>query len=194
MSRDIDAAIGTALGGRQIQPILLFKMDFDVADGGSLGVWSGIGNFTWGGLTYTGVGSFAEISAITETSDMRAVGAKFSLSGVPSANLAVALATNYQERPASLYLALVDDALNLIGTPYKMFGGRMDVMSIEESGVDATVSIEVENRLIDLERPKLSNYTNEDQLRRYPGDVGLEFVGPLNDGAELKWGAGTDIG
>ena len=188
MARTVHADVITELSGRIIRPILLLKLEFDSADGGDVNYWNGIGVFSFLGDTYTGTGGLASITSIKEESNLRAAGAKFELTGIPSANLALTLTTDYQERLAKLWFALVDSTQTLIGDAVLIFSGRMDVMDIEESGNTSSVAITVENRLIDLERPKLRHYTHTDQQRVFSSDDGLDLIAPLNNGSEIFWG------
>ena len=63
----------------------------------------------------------------------------------------------------------------------------MDVMSIQESGEQATINITGESRLIDLEIARERRYTSEDQKIDFPDDKGLEFVADLQD-KQIIWG------
>jgi hypothetical protein len=188
MARDINAATITELSSRVVRPVLLLKLEFDSSDGGDINYWNGIGDFLFDGDTYAGVGGLARITTIQEESGLQAAGAKFELSGIPSANLSMALTLNYQERNAKLWLGFVDSTQAIIGDAILLFSGRMDVMEIEESGKTATVAITVENRLIDLERSKLRHYTDADQKTYYPSDKGLSEIAAINNGQEITWG------
>jgi len=68
-----------------------------------------------------------------------------------------------------------------------MFSGRMDTMSIKDSGDTANISLTAESRLIDLERSRERRYTSEDQKIDYPNDKGLEFIADLQN-QEIVWG------
>jgi hypothetical protein len=63
----------------------------------------------------------------------------------------------------------------------------MDVMTIQEDGQSATITINVENVLIDLQRPRVRKYTTEEQLARYPNDKSLEMVASLQE-KDIAWG------
>jgi len=188
MARDINAATITELSARVIRPILLLKLEFDSVDGGDVNYWTGIGDFLYAGDTYIGVGGMAKITTITEQSSLRASGAKFELSGIPGANIALVLTTDYQERLAKLWFAVVNATQTIVGDTVLVFSGRMDVMDIEEDGQTTTIAITVENRLIDLERPSRRFYTHTDQQRVFSTDEGLALIAPLNDGTEILWG------
>lgn len=187
--RTLTAAMVTEFGKNTIHPVLFLKLHFDSVDGGTLFFWNGVGTLVWSGDSYIGTGQLGTITPIIETGTTRASGAKVTLSGIPTGNIFIALDTAYPERLAELYFGFVDDDLNIIADPFILFSGRMDVMQIQESGETAIISLTIEHRLIDLERPKERTYTDEDQKEVFPGDKGLEFVVPLNDGRELVWGS-----
>ena len=69
----------------------------------------------------------------------------------------------------------------------------MDVMTIEDAGDTANISLSAESRLIDLERARVRRYTNNDQQNQFAGDTSLRFVADLQD-KEIAWGSGKDDG
>ena len=148
-------------------------------DSGALRVWNGYGDLTIGSDTYTGGGALINVSAIEETAEIGAKGASMILTGVSSSILSTALSENYQYRIANIYGGTVSS--------YKVFSGRMDVMTVTEDGGSCTVAMTAESRLIDLERPRLRRWTSEDQKGLDANDKGFEFVNSLQE-ASIKWG------
>lgn len=69
----------------------------------------------------------------------------------------------------------------------EIFTGYMDTMDIDEGADTSTVTLSIENKLIDLERPRTARYTSSFQKSRFAGDKGLEFVEDLQD-KEVYWG------
>ena len=65
----------------------------------------------------------------------------------------------------------------------------MDIAKLMRTGT-ATITLNCESRLIQLERPKNRRYTHEDQQERLTGDLGFEFVTDLQD-KEIIWGKKT---
>jgi len=127
------------------------------------------------------------ISDIDETSEIRATNVSVGLSGLPSSIVAAALTENYQGRPMTLYFGTLDANGAINNDPYVVFKGQMDQMSIQESGETATVVIDCESRLVDLEMARVRRYTSEDQKIDYPNDKGLEFITDLQD-KQVVWG------
>jgi hypothetical protein len=188
MARDLTASMISATTANVVAAALLFKAEFDSGD---LCAWTGYGDLTFGGDTYQGVGDLGGVDNVEETMDIRANGATVTLSGIPSSLLAIALAEPYQGRPATLYLAALNLTTGaLIADPYPILSGRMDVMSIEEGADTATISLTVENNLIELTRSKERRYTHEDQQIDFPGDLGLEYVAGIQE-KPLNWGVSS---
>jgi hypothetical protein len=189
MSRTIDSNTKSALLASEVTPVFLFEAEYDE---GAVRFWTGFGDLLWNGYTWLGTGVFGSVSDIEESTNVQANGVTVSLSGIPSEIISIAFNYNYQGRPCRVYLGAVSTATpnQLVGDPLIEMGGRMDVMSVEDSGDTGVVSVSIENRLIDLSRAKERRYTHEDQLINYPGDLGLEYVAGLQD-KEVPWGVAS---
>ena len=87
-------------------------------------------------------------------------------------------------------LTTTDNQTVVVDTPYQTFEGFIDTMSILENGNTAQISVNVENKLIILERPLNRRYTDQDQKNLFAGDRGLEFVESLQD-KSIVWGGGA---
>jgi len=87
---------------------------------------------------------------------------------------------------ARLYVGLLDEQHRLIGTPLLIYRGRMDTLDIE-MGSTATLTLTVQSRLSDWERPRLLRYTNEQQQADWPGDKGFEFIAQMAE-KTIYWG------
>tara|TARA_R100000951_G_C2649062_1_gene183709 strand:+ start:1061 stop:1600 length:540 start_codon:yes stop_codon:yes gene_type:complete len=153
-------------------------------DSGALRLWNGYGDLTISSNTYTGGGALINVSAIEETAEIGAKGASMMLTGVSSSILSTALSENYQYRVANIYVGAITSGTV---SSYKVFSGRMDVMTVTEDGGSCTVAMTAESRLIDLERPRLRRWTSEDQKGLDANDKGFEFVNSLQE-ASIKWG------
>lgn len=206
MARDIFPSILQAITAPEITPFFAVDLMFQ---SGPLYMWSGYGDFVREdtGNTYIGAGQLLNISTVEETTEIQAVGANFTLSGIPSDFLSLALQESYQGRECKIYFGVLIDGslgtqgLDTITTQFgdlivlqsgtqgflEIFSGEMDQMNIVEAAETATISVSAENALIKLERPVIRRLTNTDQQSRYPSDKGLEFVAYLQD-KEIFWG------
>ena len=187
MARDLTAGMVTEVTAVELRPAMFLKASFPSGD---LNLWSGIGDKVFAGDTYTGAGDLIEISELRETEETRAAGAAFRLSGVPSSLIAIALGEEYQGRPVKLWLAMLTAAGAIVADPYLLFTGRMDVMEHQDSGETAALTLQAENAMVALERPRVRRYTAEDQRLDFPLDTGFDRVTALQD-AEILWGATT---
>lgn len=191
MARDLTAGMQAEVVAGTVRPVIL--CDF-VFDSGTMHVWSGLGQLSWSGNTYEGVGTFLQISAVAETSALRANGLTFSLSGLPpdeeeqSAILVKALAENYQLRPCRVWLGMMDEDLDIIADPFLIFEGRMDTMTIHDDPANPTIELTAEHHLVALERPHERRWTDEDQRVDFPTDRGFQFVSALQS-KEIIWTA-----
>lgn len=180
MTRNVDSSIINALAQSQVEPILAVEMLFD---SGAVRLWLGIGEITINGNVFTGAGLLMNFSNIEETGDIQASSVTMNLSGISASIMAVALAEPYQGRICKVYFGSLKPTPKAV----EIFSGFMDQMSIEENAETVSITLTVENELVDLERPRVRRFTNNDQQSRFPGDRGLEFIEDLQD-KEIFWG------
>ena len=188
MARTLTTAFNNAITSQVIRPLLACELEFST---GTLRFWNGYGDLTMtaGGSsnTFTGLGDLMNVSAISESDQVEAVGAQLSLTGIKSSLISAALSANYTNRNASIFLGLFDTNKAVIADVYTLFKGKMDIMKIDEGPETATIALNLENRLIVLDRAKERRYTHEDQQLSFAGDLGFEFVPDLQD-KEIIWG------
>ncbi len=191
MSRSITTAFNNAITSQVVRPLLAVELEFST---GTLRFWNGYGDLTMtaGGSsnTFTGLGDLMGVSAVSESDQVEAIGASLSLTGIKSSLISSALSANYTNRNASIFLGLFDTNKSVIADVYTLFKGKMDIMKIDEGAESATIVLNLENRLIALDRPKERRYTHEDQQLSFSGDLGFEFVPDLQD-KEIIWGKKT---
>ncbi len=184
MSREMTDEMAAEAVADGLSPILIMKAQFDSGD---LNLWSGLGTLQWNGDEYTGAGNLLTMSDVTENNRGDAQNTTFSLTGINSALLAATMTENYQGRPVTAWLACLDAAGAIIGDPFILFRGQMDVFSPTIGGDTMTMAMSCESRSIDVNRVKERLYTAEAQKALYPDDRGLDFVSSLQD-AQITWG------
>ena len=189
MSRNLTTAVQNELAASELQPFFAIKLAFDSGD---VRIWTGYNDITVASETYIGGGQLLSISPIEETVEIAARGVNLALNGINSSLVSVALTESYQGRSAKVYLGVISSGA-VVSDPYLVFDGRMDVMTIEDAGDTANISLSAESRLIDLERARVRRYTNNDQQNQFAGDTSLRFVADLQD-KEIAWGSGKDDG
>lgn len=191
MSRTLTSGMLGVTTADVVRPAYFVRMVFDSSESPNvLNLWSGVGDLTYGGNTYLGVGDLLSISQITETADIQATGINVSLTGIKSSFIAIAKDHEYQGRALTVSLGAFDTSGSLIADPVIVFSGFMDTMTISESGQHSSINIAVENKLIAFERSKVRRYTAEDQKIDHPTDKGFEFVTAIVQ-KEIIWGRPT---
>jgi hypothetical protein len=150
--------------------------------------WTGYGNITWDNKLWTGSGTLISIETIPETIEIAAQDVVISLSGCPPEVMAIALTQGGHNLNSTLWLAFLDANAAIIADPVQLYRGLLDVMEISET-VDAPIlRITYQNRLADIERPRLWNYTDSDQQKRFPGDTGFSHISNALNWSG-KWGS-----
>jgi len=155
-------------------------------DSANIRVWTGIGNLTIGGNTYLGVGDLIAIGEIEDTNEIASNGLSITLSGMNKEVLDVALTENFQNRIVNVFMGFLTGKNESAGE-FQIYSGRITDMSISDGPRLNNISIELENRLIDFERPSNLRYTKESQQDLFSGDKGLDFVTDLQE-ADITWG------
>lgn len=168
-----------AIAAKVIRPCFFIRAQFRTE---WLNVWTGLYPITWGGVTYYGAGPLIGIQGISEDTTVEAKGVTLSLSGVPSDLLGDCLNEMVRGLPAQVYLGLFeDDGVTLIPNPVLAYTGRLDQPTLNDAGDSCTISIAVENALVDMNRSVYRRYTDADQQLDHPGDLGCQFVPSIQE-------------
>lgn len=184
MARDLTAGMIAAATATTVRFAAAIEAQFDSGTGR---VWTGTATLSWGGNSWTGLGDLIGADAIEEATAVSAKGVALTLSGIPSSLITLALDDDYRGKPVIIYILQMNSAFTSVEYSYQQFAGRMDTMTIEDGGETATITLQCESNLVDLERPKIRRYTDEEQQQILAGDRGLEFVAALAE-KPLYWG------
>ena len=183
MARTVTAASKAAAQSEVCTPVQLVELDFS---GGFLRLTTSPHNIVFDGDTYSGIGKCGSLSQVEEASEQKAYSINVTLSGVASDLISVALGQEYQGRSGKVWLGFINSSGALIADPMVSFSGRMDTMDLS-LGATGKLSVIIQSRLADWERPRLSRYTNEEQQALYSGDKGFEFVSQMVE-KTIIWG------
>ena len=181
MARNFPSAVATALDDDIVYCFWACDLLFDAPN--ALYFWNGLGDLLLDGNTYTGAGDLLSISELRESSDIAAYGATLTLSGIPTNLVNLALSEPYQGRRATVKFG-VD--IGGVKTSTVVFTGEMDQMNVQLGPETVTISLDIESRLVDLQRARIRRYTDADQRLRFPNDLAFEFVTRLQN-ESLEW-------
>lgn len=175
MSRTVPSSILTALAQPEIEPFYAVEIDLD---SGPLRLWTGYGDRTIDGDTYTGAGTLVGIEGLEEVADLSAKMVTLTLSGMPASVVSLALQEPYQRRRVRILWSLATVA----STDFvEVFSGSLNQMVIEDSPDSGTISVTVDSRLVELEGASNYRYTSESHKSRHATDTFFDFVADIQD-------------
>lgn len=184
----LDSSIVNRLGADQQALFFAVKAEFDTDD---IRVWSGVDDLTISSETYTGAGTLLNISNSEDNLEVKSNGIVVGLSGMNDTVVNYALTENYQNRPITIFMGYVMGGTNEVAGTLTIFKGRMTSLVINDTPEGSTVTIDAENRLVDLDRPSNLRYTKESQNFLFSGDTGFNRVASLQD-KQINWGKSSD--
>ncbi len=161
---------GAALLGKQSALTLLVELQLST----SIYVNTSAVDIEWGGHTYIGGRSVSIEPVNDQGGEMQQL--RFSLSGVPSEYVALALAEPIQGKRVIVSTALMSADTNVITDVLRLWTGTLDQMPIKHGPQTSTISVTAEHRGIAFSRPKGVRYSDADQRRAHSGDRALEYL------------------
>jgi len=181
----LDSSIVNRLGADEQALFFAVKAEFDTDD---ILVWSGMDDLVIGSDTYTGAGTLLSVSNSEDNLELKSNGLVVALSGMDTTVVNYALTENYQNRPITIFMGYVMGGTNEVAGTLTLFKGRMTSLVINDTPEGSTVTIDAENRLVDLDRPSNLRYTKESQNFLHSGDTGFDRVASLQD-KQIVWGS-----
>lgn len=149
--------------------------------------WSGIGELSFGGYTYTGVGHLGAIAPAEEHLRNVAEKRSFRLSGVDPSLVSEADIDACYGRSVTEYFGFIDANGALVATPETNWEGRMDGI-MRRDGDEPIIEVSAESKFALLDQPDGWRFTDEHQQQFFSGDTGFILV-PSVMTATVVWGA-----
>ena len=183
MSRGLSSAMLTEANGPTFRAAYFVQLDWP---GGTVRAWTGYGDISWGGNTWIGTGHIGSVGDISENTDLSANTLALKISGVPSAEIALALDPAAQGRDGFVYVGALNAAGALVSDPKIIYSGFINFPIVEDDGTTATITLNLAKEL-SRRNAQPRRYTHEDQQIDHPGD---NFFADLagNLGQEFAWG------
>lgn len=180
MSLALHSAVETQIESAVYGVLYLVEMRFGT---GTLRVTNYPKTITALSQTWTGLGALGGVSDLKESEDGRSQKVELTLSGVDSANKALALGSvsNYQNRAVLIYVGIMDSQFRVVANPVLRFSGFMDRVRIEseesEDGVMNSVIMECQSGSYDPRgNPSSLRLNNAQHQAVHPGELGFEQV------------------
>lgn len=183
-------------GGTDYNIVYISLHDSDSASINSSWDATGYDLYAWGiklqkitTNTFEGNGYLRSITSPTEVDTIQPAVMKVELSGVPATVRSIVLNNTSNRVEGKLWFAMMDSSWTVVSNDYLLFTGYLDAPQITETGNATSILLPYETRLANLNRRRELRYTNEQQLLRYPGDVGLQYVPQAQEWTGY-WGTG----
>jgi hypothetical protein len=165
--RSLTAGAVTALGSASVPLVLLVEMAFSPV----IYLASSAVDIVWDSKTWLGAGSLGAVEPVRDRSGDGG-GLQFTLSGVPSAAVSLALGTSVRNRSCILRAAILNPTTHAVEDVATVGTFKMDQMTI--AGGTIGVTAYPMSRI--FARPKPLRYTDGDQQLVSSGDRALEFL------------------
>lgn len=187
---NFEPIIEAGLAGRKLDAALLVFMDILEAP---KRWWTGFGNLDAMGYRWQGTGALIGIDGLQTGSGTVAPQTTFTLSGVDSeiVSMAVQGSSRVKDRLVRVWLQYFDvsgasQVYGNLGEPITIWTGRMDTLKLTASATSRQVTLSAESLWANRNRPPYGYYSDRDQNARFPGDRGLEQVASLVR-KSIKW-------
>lgn len=165
--RTIATAAASALSSAQVSAVILVEMAFSPV----LRLCSAPVSVVWNSNTYLGAGTLGAVDVVRDTSgDAQAL--QFTLSGVPSENLSLALSQSPRGRACTVRLAVLNSATHAVEDAVLLGNFVLDQLTINGNSIGVTALPLA--RI--FARPKPLRYTDGDQQALSAGDRCLEYL------------------
>ena len=186
--RTTTAAFDTEIDAANEEPIILVEIQWK---DGTVNLWTGIGDKSWDGKTWTGAGTLLGISQIEETGESKSNGITLTLSGIDTADINLAQVSDIYGRTALVYFGFLDSSGAVVIDPILWFKGVIDKPNVFDSAGTSIISIRCDSEYAHIFIPNDSLWTDDEQQAEFPGDNFFEFL-IKNTTAQFPWGKQTD--
>ena len=171
VTRNIDSSLTTSLSG-VFNPVILVYVDWP---NGDVRVHSGVGDITFSGQTWTGLGKYGTISLPGEESSIVNASATLIVSGT-LVDLLGELNANPRNSDVDIYFGTttLPSGDTIEGIPTLLYSGFVDTVEFDlnrtDTGVESSVSIGVSSGP-SARTTATVNHSAEDQEFRFTGDT-----------------------
>ena len=137
--------------------------------------------------TYKANGFIMGLDGVTESSNLNIGSLTLGVSSVNQTLVSDMLANGHLNRRIKVRRAFLDSDNDLISNAvFQVYSGRIEGMSIKESGDDSMMELSVANHWADFERDNGRQTNNTSQQHHFDGDLSMEFA--PQTGKKLLWG------
>ena len=169
--RTLTTEAQAVLAGPVVPMALVVSMAFDTP----VNLCSSAASIQVGATLYTGAGSLGGVEPVRDVpSDSQ--GLRFTLSGVPSDSISLALQEDSRGRAIVVKLAVLNPDDHAVVDSPTLWTGTLDQLPISRGPATSTVGVTALHRGQTFRRPKPLRYTDGDQQQLYSGDTSMRYV------------------
>lgn len=102
---------------------------------------------------------------------------------------------DWRNRPANLYFGTRDYLTGAINDPDNLvpiFQGKIDAFETTDGQEISLASVRLESNLREFSKPSMLRFSDATQQRRYPGDLGMQYVAQMVNNT-VRWGTDETI-
>jgi len=186
--KDLSPEMEAALDSGNVVMLTAVYIDINDTPEGKIRIHSGLGNFVIGGEVYSGVGELGSIDAITQDGSTSPNGISLTMAGLDPELITDVLTDGYQGREVRIMLCIFNGNDYTDIHSHNIYKGLLDTMAIQY-GKTATITVKVENALINWFRSNTSRWNDETHQMTDPDNEGDAFFSLLQDmsNREIVW-------
>lgn len=171
--RTLTSGAQAALASGNFAEALLVEMDFDPP----VYFTTMAVDLGWNDVTWLRTGSLGAVDAVKDSSEPGDE-LKFSISGVPSENISLALGQSVRNVECRVYFAILDGETNEVLDAPMVWAGLLDQLAINDDVEKSASTIGATAKHIGalFSRVKVIKYTAADQQKVSAGDTSLRFI------------------
>lgn len=136
---------------------------------------------TWGGNTWSGVGSLGTIGTVDESDGLEAKPLSFTINAAQTSWMALAIGSveEYRGRPAKMYMCPLDETFVMVGEPVQCWSGVMDMVSVGLNENSGTITMKCETSAYGLKRRPPFRLNAALHKKDHPTDTGMDYLNDL---------------
>jgi hypothetical protein len=177
--RQLPPALQAAIEKDVVRPF--FAVSIDLPD--PVFLWTGSGKISFADEDWVGIGSregecIGALETIGESTDGSATGVKVTIVGIPSEHREHIEAQAVRGAEFRVYIGALNETRQIVQAYKLLTRAKLDSYQIVD-GVDLSVIVTGESRMLDQRRPSIKRYTDAAQQKKYPGDRFFEYMPQL---------------
>jgi hypothetical protein len=182
----IPSEIQTLVESGRFSVRLMIRVDLD---DGPQGIWNDLYDVTIDDCPYSGIGGNLQTDAFSGSAALDVDNLDFQITGLSSEARALVENENWHQRPASVFIAFLDDAQAIQHTMVRYAGFLDSVQVVDQADGTSVMHVIIENsnRALDL----ATNRTRSDADQRSVGgstDGFAKYVAQANSNTDISWG------